>query len=220
LIIWLNGTFGSGKTSTAAELTARLPGARLFDPEWVGYMLKANLADLEFTDFQQLPPWRRLVPVVLSEVASLTGQHLIAVQTVLVESYWEELRAGLAACSLDIFHVLLHADPAVLAQRIRADQVESRACQWRLEHLADYAAARPWMEAAADLVVDSTALSVADAAQTVAAAVVPALASSAQKASSGSSIGSSEVASAISRSAASRGSTVAAKNPATATLPW
>ncbi len=41
-----------------------------------------------------------------------------------------------------------------------------------------------------------------------------------QNASSGSSIASSEVASAISRSAASRGSTVAAKNPAAATLPW
>ena len=223
MIIWLNGTFGAGKTSTAAELTACLPGTRLFDPEWVGYMLKANLADLDFTDFQQLPPWRRLVPAVLAEVASLTGQHLIAVQTVLVESYWEELRAGLAACSLDVFHVLLHADPAVLADRIRADQAESSACQWRLDHLADYAIARPWMEAAADLVVDSTRLSVADVAQTVAAVVASALSadsSAPQKASSGSSIGSSEVASAISRSAASRGSTVAAKNPAAASLPW
>ena len=41
-----------------------------------------------------------------------------------------------------------------------------------------------------------------------------------QNASSGNSIASSDVASAISRSAASRGSTVAAKNPAAATLPW
>lgn len=41
-----------------------------------------------------------------------------------------------------------------------------------------------------------------------------------QNASSASSMGSSEVASVISRSAASRGSTVAAKNPAAASLPW
>jgi adenylylsulfate kinase-like enzyme len=175
LIIWLNGTFGAGKTSTAAELTARLPGTRQFDPEWVGYMLKANLADLEFTDFQQLPPWRRLVPAVLAEVADLTGQHLIAVQTVLVREYWDELRAGLAERSLGVFHVLLHADAAVLAERIRADQVERDAYQWRLDHLSEFAAAWPWLSQAADLVVDSTALTVGEVAQLVADAVKPVL---------------------------------------------
>jgi hypothetical protein len=46
VIIWLNGTFGAGKTATAAKLLPLAPGARLFDPETVGYMLRANLADL------------------------------------------------------------------------------------------------------------------------------------------------------------------------------
>jgi len=173
VIIWLNGAFGAGKTSTAAELAGMLPGARQFDPEWVGYMLRANLADQDFTDFQQLPPWRTLVPVVMAEVARLTGQHLITVQTVLVETYWRELRAGLDAHSLEVFHVLLHADPAVLAARIRTDQADPGACQWRLDHLEQFAAARPWLEAAADLVVDSTALSVAEAARMVADAALP-----------------------------------------------
>lgn len=175
MIIWLNGAFGAGKTSTATELQALLPGTRRFDPEWVGYMLKANLGDLEFADFQQLRPWRSLVPVVMAEVTGLTGQHLIAVQSVLVESYWRELLAGLGRLSLPVFHVLLHADADVLEERIRADEVESGACQWRLDHLAGYAAARSWMEAAADLVVDSTELPVAEAAAAVAGAVLPVL---------------------------------------------
>lgn len=174
MIIWLNGTFGSGKTSTAAELAGMLPGARQFDPEWVGYMLTENLADLDFTDFQQLPPWRTLVPAVMAEVAGLTGQDLIAVQTVLVESYWRELQAGLARHSLEVFHVLLQSDPAVLASRIEADQLEPKARGWRLDHLAEFAAARPWMQAAADLVVDSSSLSVPEVAAAIAAAVRPA----------------------------------------------
>ena len=173
MIIWLNGTFGAGKTSAATELAGILPDARQFDPEWVGYMLKANLADLDFTDFQQLPSWRTLVPVVMAEVAALTGQHLIAVQTVLVESYWRELLAGLRERRLDVLHVLLHADPAVLEQRIRADQVEREACQWRLDHLTEFAAARPWLEASADVIVDSTQLSAAEVARAVAAAAAP-----------------------------------------------
>ena len=168
MIIWLNGTFGAGKTSTAAELAGILPGVRQFDPEWVGYMLKANLSDLEFTDFQQLPPWRTLVPTVMAEVVALTGQDLIAVQTVLVESYWRELQAGLGRLSLDVFHVLLDADPEVLAQRIRADEAERAALEWRLDHLSEFAAARPWLAADADLIVDSTAKSIAEVAKLIA----------------------------------------------------
>lgn len=179
MIIWLNGTFGAGKTSTANELVTLLDAARLFDPEWVGYMLKANLADQEFTDFQELPPWRTLVPAVMDQIGRLTGQHLITVQSVLVQSYWRELQAGLDRHSLPLFHVLLRADPAVLAERIRADQAERDASQWRLDHLSEFAAARAWMEAAADLVVDSTALPVPAVASLIANAVRPLLASEA-----------------------------------------
>jgi len=40
MIIWLNGTFGVGKTTTARELAATMPDTRLFDPEMVGYLLR------------------------------------------------------------------------------------------------------------------------------------------------------------------------------------
>ncbi len=33
MIIWLNGIFGCGKTSTAAELHALIPSSRVFDPD-------------------------------------------------------------------------------------------------------------------------------------------------------------------------------------------
>lgn len=95
MIIWVNGTFGAGKTTTATQLVELSTDLRLFDPEWVGYLLSNNLADHEFTDFQQLPPWRALVPPVADEIARFTGQHLVAVQTVLVEDYWQEIETGL-----------------------------------------------------------------------------------------------------------------------------
>ena len=41
--------------------------------EWVGYLLVNNLADYEFSDFQQLSPWRTLVPVVADEIVRFTG---------------------------------------------------------------------------------------------------------------------------------------------------
>jgi adenylylsulfate kinase-like enzyme len=171
VIIWLNGTFGAGKTTTAHQLVGALPEVRLFDPEYVGYMVAEHLRDHEFTDFQQLEPWRTLVPTVMAEVIRFTSQGLVAPQSVLVSAYWQELRDGFVDCSLDVFHVLLDADFDVLRARIDADQVELPARGWRLAHLAEYAAARDWMVDAADLVVDTTTLTPPEVAAAIQAAV-------------------------------------------------
>jgi len=169
--IWLNGTFGVGKTTTAAHLEA-LTGRRLFDPEYVGYMLQASLGDVMraggLTDFQQLTPWRALVPQVARSIVDLTGSELILVQTVLVEEYWHELRRGMDAAGLPVFHVVLEADGATMRDRIEHDELEPGARDWRLEHLARFQAARPWLVSNADLVLDTTTLS----AEHVAAAIV------------------------------------------------
>ena len=84
MIIWINGTFGVGKTTTS-EIVADTTEWRTFDPEHVGYMLAANLRDQQISDFQDLAPWRSLVPTVAEELFRFTGQPLIAVQTVLVD---------------------------------------------------------------------------------------------------------------------------------------
>lgn len=168
MIIWLNGTFGAGKTTTAAELVTLIPDSRLFDPEDVGYMLRSNLADRWPGDFQHWPAWRSLVAATAAELTAYTGQHLIAPQTVLRKQYLQEITTGLHAKGLEVFHVLLDVQEPVLRNRIEAS---GEAVEWRLEHLAEYQAARPWLLDAADLVVDTTALSAAHAAQSVAGAL-------------------------------------------------
>jgi hypothetical protein len=49
VIVWVNGTFGVGKTTTATQLVSLSPELRLFDPEWVGYLLMNNLSDHQVT---------------------------------------------------------------------------------------------------------------------------------------------------------------------------
>ena len=155
VIIWLNGAFGAGKTSTAAELLPRVHGSRLFDPETVGFMLRPNLSDLPVSDFQHWEPWRNLVIATAAELTRYTGEHLIAPQTVLDEPYLRQIRAGLGAAGQPMFHVLLDASDDVLRRRIEGSD-EAR--QWRLDHLAAYRAARDWLTTDADLVVDTTTL--------------------------------------------------------------
>jgi chloramphenicol 3-O-phosphotransferase len=168
VIIWLNGTFGCGKTSIAGELHSLVPSSRLFDPETVGYMLQPNLADQPVPDFQHWPPWRPLVVATATELARFTGQHLIAPQTILVRAYLEQIFAGLRDAGLEVFHVVLDAAEDVLRQRI---QGSAKAQAWRLDHLAGYRTSRTWMIRAADLAVDTSCRTPAEIAHQIASAL-------------------------------------------------
>ena len=167
MIVWINGTFGVGKTTTANAVLEQT-GWRIFDPEHVGYLLAGNLKDLEFDDFQDLPPWRNLVPAVAEEIYRYTNpKAMLAVQTVFVESYWGELMKGLTERGLPVLHVVLDCDEAELRRRIETDEVESQALEWRLDHITRFEAARPWLTQSADLVLDTTTLKPESAAKAI-----------------------------------------------------
>jgi hypothetical protein len=117
MIIWINGAFGAGKTTLAEELSRRLPEAVLFDPEYVGYLLR-HWVPVPTRGFQDLPSWRELV---IATALSLRRHHagtLIAPMTLINDDYLAEILGGLRAGGEEILHVFLDLDPAVLRQRI------------------------------------------------------------------------------------------------------
>jgi hypothetical protein len=162
VILWLNGAFGVGKTTTAQALRERAPTWRPFDPEQVGMLLTASLTGVTFNDFQELPPWRSLVPAVASEVSEFTGDDLLVVQTVLVQDYWDEMQASFGERQQKVVHVLLDAPATVLESRIRGDSIERSAEKWWLDHVESYELARSWLLPGADLVVNTGVLSVSE----------------------------------------------------------
>lgn len=95
-------------------------------------------------------------------------------RTVLVQPYWTELRTGLEQRGIPVHHFVLHADRDTLTHRIATDtQPDSaNAGQWRLNHLTPYEEALPRLREEAQ-VVDTTDLTPAQAARTVADAVGP-----------------------------------------------
>ncbi len=176
MIVWINGTFGVGKTTTAGLLAERTDW-RVFDPEHVGYLLQSNMADVAVDDFQDLGPWRTLVPLVADEIFLATSNPaMIAVQTVLDEAYWSELQAGFVRRDRGVFHVLLDCQPTELRRRIETDEAEAQAKDWRLDHLGRYAEARPWLTRSADAVLDTTDLDPGAVADRIIATVTPTLA--------------------------------------------
>lgn len=95
----------------------------------------------------------------------------MAVQTVLRQDYWAELKASFSELDDQVVHIVLDADEATLRNRIENDQVESSGRPWRLDHLERYAAARNWMIKEADLVIDTSRLPVEDVVSRIAEAV-------------------------------------------------
>jgi hypothetical protein len=155
MIVWLNGTFGAGKTTTARELTSLLPESRIFDAEYVGYMLRdcETLASVPVRNFQDWRPWRPLVVETARRLIDFVGGTLVVPQTVLVQRYWSEIHVGLADAGITVHHFALHTDRDTLTRRIESDTPAIR--DWRLSHLDDYEEALPWLSQQAQL-IDTT----------------------------------------------------------------
>ncbi|QUQ66502.1 AAA family ATPase [Kutzneria sp. CA-103260] len=161
MIVWLNGTFGAGKTTTARLLVRELPQARIFDTEYVGFMLRHVLTE-PVDNFQDNPPWRALSVRTAVEVLNHVGGTLVIPQTVLTESFAREIFDGLAAEGVKVHHFVLHVDREELVRRIESDHEEAGAKQWRLDHVTRYEQALPWLRAAGTI-VDTTRLTPAEA---------------------------------------------------------
>lgn len=171
--IWLNGAFGSGKTTAAREVMSLIPGSRILDTEYLGFLLRDVLAPETVGDFQDWRPWRALVVATVTEVLAYTGGVLIIPQTVLAQRYWQEIRNGFDKVGVLMHHVVLHAGRDELVRRITCDTVETTARQWRLDHLDAYEAAGAWHRQEAH-VIDTTGLRPREVAARIAAAASPA----------------------------------------------
>ena len=170
MIVWINGTHGVGKTTTSALVQQLIAGSRVFDAEKVGEMLREIKPALPQTDnFQHWPPWRPLVVDTARRVLEYVGGTLVMPMTVLVEDYWREISAGLAAHAIPVRHFVLHADRDTLLARIAGEHPVPS--PFRLQYVEPYAeAARTWLHREAE-VIDTTRLTPAEAAQQIAAAV-------------------------------------------------
>lgn len=117
LIIWVNGAFGSGKSTLVEELRERLPDAVVFDPEHVGFCLRLWVP-VPTGDFQDLPSWRRLTVQAALALREFHAAILIVPMTLVHEPYYQEIVGGLRDAGEQVVHVFLDLPAKVLRERI------------------------------------------------------------------------------------------------------
>ncbi|MFJ8595722.1 NUDIX domain-containing protein [Streptomyces sp. NPDC093598] len=179
-VVWINGAFGAGKTTTARELIELIPNSTLFDPEVVGGALAHLLPPkrlAEVGDFQDLPIWRRLVIDTAAAMLAELGGTLVVPMTLLRQEYRDEIFGGLAARRIPVSHILLAPAETILRERIAGREVprdlpdgEIRIRQWSFDHIEPYRSAlTSWLTADAhpvdtsDLTPYETAVRIAEA---------------------------------------------------------
>jgi hypothetical protein len=115
VILFLNGAFGIGKTTVARGLVRRLPGAVLFDPEWIGIALQRFR---RVDDFQDLPSWRRLTILGL-RLMRMFRRNVIVPMAFSNEDYLREIRDGVSRFEPHVLHVCLVAPFDVVHARLK-----------------------------------------------------------------------------------------------------
>jgi|SRR5262245_31078342 len=137
MIVMINGSFGVGKTTIAKLLRRSLSGSAIYDPEWVGFVLKRlprwiRLNGSGSGDYQDIVLWRR------SAVAGVRLFRLIASGPVIVpmvfsrRDYFDEVISGIEPLDSEHRVFCLKASLATVKKRLveRGTKIEGPGSEW------------------------------------------------------------------------------------------
>ncbi|KOP82979.1 tunicamycin resistance protein [Bacillus sp. FJAT-21945] len=120
MIIWINGTFGSGKTTAAYELHRRVENSFVYDPERFGYVFMRNVPkELAKDDFQDYPLWREANYTLLKQLSDEFKGVIIVPMTLTNELYFLEIIGRLRENNVLVKHFTLTASKSTIQKRLR-----------------------------------------------------------------------------------------------------
>lgn len=119
MIIWINGTFGVGKTETAKMVYKKLQNSYLYDPEELGSIIRKQIpVELWEEDFQDHEEWRMWNHHLLKKVTTETEKVVIVPMTLTNEQYYQEIISRLTKEGIKIHHFTLVAEPQTILDRL------------------------------------------------------------------------------------------------------
>jgi hypothetical protein len=152
MLIWVNGAFGSGKTTLVAELGRHWEDALVLDPEQVGGLL-TGIVECPTGNFQDIPLWRRQVISLAVGLHEEYGQPILVPMNLMRSEYMDEIFGALRDAGVLYRHFCLRVPTDVMLARIDerhrgvdGDPARIEAGrQWCRGQIERYAAAPPRM---------------------------------------------------------------------------
>jgi len=135
MIIWINGAFGSGKTSVAEAIDNKTENSFIYDPENVGYFLWGVFPDemKRKGNFQHIGMWREFNYRILRYINDNTDKVIIIPMTVYVRQYYDEIIGTLRKDGVDVKLFILSASKRTIIGRLvkRGDAADG----WAAQHI-------------------------------------------------------------------------------------
>jgi hypothetical protein len=140
----INGSFGVGKTTIAKLLRLSLPGSAIYDPEWVGFVLRRlpkwiRLKGTGSDDYQDIVLWRK------SAVAGVRLFRLCVSGPVIVpmafsrHDYFDEVITGIEPLDSELRVFCLKASLRSVKNRLvaRGTKIEGPGTEWIARRIVD-----------------------------------------------------------------------------------
>lgn len=135
MILWINGAFGSGKSSVAEEISKIVTKSFIYDPEQVGYFLWNNFPDemKRKGNFQHMQIWREFNYKILKHIAGNYDGIIIVPMSIYIKQYYDEIVGKLIEDGILVNHFILSATKQTIITRL-AQRGEAGDC-WAAEHI-------------------------------------------------------------------------------------
>ena len=119
MIIWINGAWGAGKTTTAIELHNRVENSFIFDPEETGFLINKSFPkELHQPDFQMFKEWREINVTLLKKLATSYSGTIIIPMTIINPQYVLEIIEELRMQDILVTHFILETNQETLNKRL------------------------------------------------------------------------------------------------------
>ncbi len=116
MVIWLNGSFGAGKTTIAQELVKKLDNAFIYDPENMGAFLRDNLK-YNYNDYQEYPFFRQFNFEIIKDLNN-NYNYVIVPMTLTNKTYYDEIIGKLISLGINTKHYILMAKKEAIISRL------------------------------------------------------------------------------------------------------
>lgn len=135
MILWINGAFGSGKSSVAEDLTNKIDKSFVYDPEQVGYFLWDNFPRemKRKGNFQHIQIWREINYKILKYIDSNYDGIIIVPMTIYTKQYYDEIIGRLINDGIKVKHFILSATKQTIINRL-LQRGETDDC-WAAQHI-------------------------------------------------------------------------------------